>query len=346
MEKNIYHWLILTGVPYENSGGGQRAAQIAKKLFEHGHEITYVYAMDYIEKNSAFILPKSPNFRTAHVNKFSPYNFIKNLNKMRKLVILVEVPHFSFLSIINRLEKYSFKIIYETIDPWDTELGKGWYDKKIETTIIKKADILTATASSLKTKLEKNSKKIVHLLPNAYDDKIFNLEKEYLKPLDLPPAPIIIYIGALWGSWFDIDMVVYLGRSLPNYNFVLIGEYNGQYDEISPSNIYFPGLKPQSQLPAYLLYSNIGIIPFKINRLTEGVNPLKVYEYLAMGLTVVSTPMEELKEIPNVFLANSKTEFSNTIKEILTNNIKTQNIENWLKNHNWEQRVEKLISLL
>lgn len=346
MGNNTYHWLVLTGVPYENSGGGQRAAQIVRNLLNRGHEITYVYAINYKEKDSSFILPKSPNFQTVHVDKFSSYNFIKNLNKMIKLIILVEVPHFSFLPIINRLEKYSFKIIYEYIDPWDTELGKGWYNKEIESRIMEKADILTATALSLKKKLEQSNKKTVHLLPNAYNNEIFTLQKKYLKPLDLPCEPIITYIGALWGSWFDIDMVIHLGKSLSNCNIVLIGEYNGQYDDIVPSNIYFLGLKSQFQLPAYLFYSNMGIIPFKINRLTEGVNPLKVYEYLAMGLDVVSTPMEELKGIPNVFLANNKKEFVYMVKEVLTSNTKTQNIENWLKKHSWDERVKKLISLL
>lgn len=50
MINNSFHWLILTGVPYENSGGAQRAAQISKTLLEIGHKVSYIYAINYNEK--------------------------------------------------------------------------------------------------------------------------------------------------------------------------------------------------------------------------------------------------------------------------------------------------------
>jgi glycosyltransferase involved in cell wall biosynthesis len=346
MKQNIYHWLILTGVPFENSGGGQRAAQISKSLLKHGHKITYIYAIDYKEQGCRKENIINSNFKTFHISKFSIYEFFKSLNKNHKLIILIEVPHFNFLPILKILKKRSFKIIYEKIDPWDTELGKGWYYPHIEDEILKHANILTSTALDLQKDLEQRVSKKVYLIPNAYDKNLFNTDIEYKRPKDLPISPIIGYIGALWGSWFDMDLILLIAKKIPSSNIVLIGEYLGQFDNIRPSNVYFLGLKPQNQLPAYLSYFQVGIIPFKINNLTAGVNPLKVYEYLAMNLPVVSTNMPELKNIPNLLLADNYDDYINKINLVLNNKYKSKNINNWLNNQNWDARIGDLLKLV
>lgn len=346
MSVNYCQWLILTGVPFQNSGGGQRAAQIAKTLLSYGHQIEYIYAIDYMEKDNYQTQINNEHFKTMHVSRFSVSNFIKNLQKDIKLIILVEVPHPSFLPIVNALKRLASEIIYELIDPWDTELGKGWYDIKVEKNIVDQANILTATAVYLKKRLEHNTNRLVHLIPNAYDDILFNPHVHYNRPIDLPDGPIIGYVGALWGSWFDIQLIIKLASKYSNCNIVLIGEYNGQYDSLVPLNVHFIGLKPQHKLPVYLSHFKLGLIPFKVNKVTFGVNPLKVYEYLAMGLPVVSTNMPELQDMPNVFIAKDEEHFLYLVKAILDKNIKTTNIENWLMDNNWHSRVGKLLDLI
>lgn len=343
--KSNYHWLILTGVPFENSGGAQRAAQIGKTLINYGHRVSYVYAIKYKEKKSLEVNIPSSNFEEYHVSKFNFIKFLNSFSKNKKLVILVEVPHPSFIQIVQFLKKFSHKVIYELIDPWDTELGQNWYKGYIEDRIIKLSDILTATAKSLQKQLASKSKRTVYLVPNAYNSDLF-IKSNYKRPKDLPQGPIIGYIGTLWGSWFHMDLVIQVAKKFPDYNVVLIGEYLNQFDHIKLPNIYFLDLKPQSELPAYLNYFNIGIIPFKINKLTESVNPLKVYEYLAMGVPVISTYMPELVDIPNVYLGKDEGEFINQVENVLEIEFQTESIEDWLKNNNWNSRVEKILNLL
>ena len=38
----------------------------------------------------------------------------------------------------------------------------------------------------------------------------------------------------------------------------------------------------------------MGLIPYCVSPYTQGVDPLKVYEYLAAGLAVVATPLPSL----------------------------------------------------
>ena len=58
--------------------------------------------------------------------------------------------------------------------------------------------------------------------------------------------------------------------------------------------MHFLGPKRYEQLPAYCKHFDIGLIPFVVNELTRAVNPIKLREYLAAGLGVISTPMPEV----------------------------------------------------
>lgn len=42
--------------------------------------------------------------------------------------------------------------------------------------------------------------------------------------------------------------------------------------------------------------STVGLIPYHVNRYTDGVFPMKVYEYLAAGLEVISTPLPSISD--------------------------------------------------
>jgi teichuronic acid biosynthesis glycosyltransferase TuaH len=66
------------------------------------------------------------------------------------------------------------------------------------------------------------------------------------------------------------------------------------YDDLAAfPNMRFLGRRNLADLPAYLHHSHCAIIPFKCNDLTKSIYPLKVNEYLAAGLPVVSTAFSE-----------------------------------------------------
>ncbi|MBN4074680.1 hypothetical protein JYT99_01980 [bacterium AH-315-E09] len=64
------HWLILTGMPFDDSGGGQRAAQIARTLVNHDNQVTYIYAIHRIEKGHVKVNSSMPSFTTSHISVF------------------------------------------------------------------------------------------------------------------------------------------------------------------------------------------------------------------------------------------------------------------------------------
>jgi glycosyltransferase involved in cell wall biosynthesis len=83
-------------------------------------------------------------------------------------------------------------------------------------------------------------------------------------------------------------------------------------------NVKFFGKVPYKELPTKLKEFDIGIIPFKINKLTKAVDPVKVYEYMAAGKNVVSTDLPELYRLKNyIYIAENHEQFIKFCKEAI-----------------------------
>jgi glycosyltransferase involved in cell wall biosynthesis len=63
-------------------------------------------------------------------------------------------------------------------------------------------------------------------------------------------------------------------------------------------NVHLLGRKPHDQLAAYCKGFDVGLIPYRIDERMRFVNPIKLREYLAAGLPVVSTAVPEVRRYP------------------------------------------------
>jgi glycosyltransferase involved in cell wall biosynthesis len=75
------------------------------------------------------------------------------------------------------------------------------------------------------------------------------------------------------------------------------------------------GPRPYASLPELFAGADAGIVPFRLTPMTHAIHPIKVYEYLAAGLPVVSTPMEETAAMgAPVALAAGAEEFARALE--------------------------------
>ena len=65
-------------------------------------------------------------------------------------------------------------------------------------------------------------------------------------------------------------------------------------------NVRFKGFVPYERLAAVLPGFDVGVIPFRKNRVTDILSPLMLYEYMAAGCPVVSTSIPEVLPFPTV----------------------------------------------
>jgi glycosyltransferase involved in cell wall biosynthesis len=191
------------------------------------------------------------------------------------------------------------KVVYYCVDDHASFSG---YDKdqvlRDEADLCRRADLVVTTSMALqeaKSPLNPNTILVTHGVDYEHFSKA--LRDDLPLPDDIKdiPHPILGFFGLI-RDWVDLDLLAEVARRRADWHIVLLGDSTvdlGPYRRIP--NIHFLGRRPYEQLPAYCKCFDVGLIPFKVNRLTEAVNPIKLREYLAAGLPVVSTPMPEVK---------------------------------------------------
>lgn len=165
------------------------------------------------------------------------------------------------------------------------------------------------------------------------------------------PGRIAVYVGAI-AEWFDFNLVERLTAALPEVTFVLIGGDRLARQRLSPRrNLKLLGPRPFADIPSYLHYADVGIIPFNVHDygpLINAVNPLKLYEYMACGLPVVATRWRELEVIGgDICLADSLNDFVGGIRTAFdSSEMERQRRVEFARTYDWSRRVEELVELV
>jgi glycosyltransferase involved in cell wall biosynthesis len=156
-------------------------------------------------------------------------------------------------------------------------------------------------------------------LPNAVETDRFLAPAD---PMSVPGRlahsrevgrPTAGYVGAL-ARWVDAELLSDLARARPDWDFFIVGE--ALDDSLSsltasaPHNLIFAGRRPYVAIPSILACLDAGLIPFRLSPEGTHASPIKLYEYLAAGLPVISTPIPECMAIPEVQIAPNAAEFA------------------------------------
>ena len=263
-------------------------------------------------------------------------------------LVITQVPVSAWEPLLVRARAAGAVTIYDCIDRWDSELGRGWYRPDAEQRIAAASDIVVASAPELVHHLERLAERETSLLPNAYNSRVFRRESEPERPSDLPHSRrLALYVGALWGGWLDWDLVGRAARSLPETTFVFVGDRRREGRGL-PDNCVFLGLKPQTALPGYLAYADLAFLPWKADEVTQATSPLKVYEFVAMGLPVVGPSIETLRGIPGVRRFTDSADFVEAVRETDRSGLPEamrREMADFADRNSWVQRVDELLAL-
>ena len=89
---------------------------------------------------------------------------------------------------------------------------------------------------------------------------------------------------------------------------------------------------------------DVGLIPFKKTTLTSSVDPIKYYEYRALGLPVVSSAFGEMAlrdECDGVYLIDRNSDMTRVISQALANYTSPASTAQFRKNNSWESRFNQ-----
>jgi len=340
--------ILLSGVPIDDTGGGARCTQIAMEFLRKDFIVIYLYHFPKFESKNLNLNIAHPNLivkSTREINFKYIIQSFQELPQAKNTLAIIEHPIPDFLPIVRYINKMGGKTIYDKIDAWDTSLGGHWYSENTENKFINQCQILTATAPILVSLIKEKTGRKVHLLPNAVNPVIFNPDTDFMIPDDMPHGTWTgIYIGALWGDWFDWTLLKKIGETYPDAVFPIIGDFRG-ISQPFPNNIFFLGLKKQTELPAYLKFSNVAIIPWKVDEITQATSPIKVYEYISMRCPIVAPCLKPLDGIPGVYQAKDSEDFIKSLDRVRKIKLDNKTITPFIISNNWETRIEQILGL-
>lgn len=190
-------------------------------------------------------------------------------------------------------------VVYDSMDYLAGFRGAPASLLDLEVELLQDADLVFCGGASLHERM-RSRHRAVHLFPSSVDVAHFGRARGRLPdPEDQAavPTPRIGYAGVI-DERIDLDLVRAVARMRPDWQVVMLGPV-AKIDEadlpIAP-NIVYLGRKAYDDLPAYLAGWSIGWMPFARNEATRYISPTKTPEYLAAGLSVVSTSVRDVVE--------------------------------------------------
>lgn len=249
-------------------------------------------------------------------------------------------------------------LIYHCVDEIKAQPGMPvTILEEAENELIKDADIVFVTSPNLyesRKKINPNT----HYHSNVADFNHFNksLTVDFPRPIDIRDiqGPVLGFIGAISSYKVNFELLSYIASHRPNYQIVLIGLV-GEGDPATDisilkehKNIHLIGPKSYNELPAYLKYFDVALLPNVINSYTDSMFPMKFFEYLSAGKNVVSVNLKAIQGFKDyVNISSTNDDFIADIDNVLLGKgISLDKRLELAKQFTYHERTRKMLDLI
>lgn len=253
-------------------------------------------------------------------------------------------------------------LIYHIVDEYT---GYGGLDparvetmRQRERDLIARADLVLVTSKALlesKGGINPNT----HWVPNGVDyERFARAASRRGDPAELAglPHPRLGYVGAI-NDKIDADLLYRVAEAYPQATLILVGPVRAASEEVrvglealrACSNVRFIGQVPGDRVPEFVAACDMGLLPYRQSVWTQHIQPLKLYEYLACGLPVVSTEIPAVWEEGDiVYIARDAQAFVALVGQALASDneaLRMARQERAARN-TWRERVERISALI
>lgn len=295
---------------------------------------------DWLQVLKPFALPLEPLPGSGWLNLFwQP--LLKELERFaagHETLVVVGKPSLLALAALRRLPEA--RSVYDAMDEFPafySGLSRFSFARR-EERVVRKVDTLWVTS----TRLQQNwsvARPDLQLVPNALDDSLMPGPRT---GSSRSPQKVFGYVGTI-ASWFDWDWVIALAAARPRDVIRLIGPVFHAPPKTLPGNIeLLPGCHHEAALNAMRDF-DVGLIPFLRNDLTASVDPIKYYEYRALGLPVISTKFGEMEfhgRERGTFIADSRDSIDSLASTALEFTDEAAAVSEFARRNSWVARFD------
>jgi len=168
------------------------------------------------------------------------------------------------------------------------------------------------------------------------------------------PYPRLGYCGVI-DERLDLALLDHLALSNPSWSIIMLGPVVKIDPQSLPQrpNIHYLGSKDYKDLPNYMCGWDVALMPFALNDSTKYISPTKTPEYLAAGLPVVSSPVQDVVRSyggkTGIYIAHDAERFSKSCKEALAQVRDAHwyaSIDAMLSHMSWDNTASEMLALM
>jgi glycosyltransferase involved in cell wall biosynthesis len=215
----------------------------------------------------------------------------------------------------------------------------------LERELLRKIDATVATANAL-VELKRPASGRSFPLPQGVNYDHFATPQPAPADIAALPRPIIGFAGGVSAA-IDLDLIRAIAEANPAASLAFVGPLQPDIRLPALPNIHLLGNKAYDLLPAYVQAFDVGLIPYVLNDWTRSVDPLKLLEYLAAGIPVVSTAIPEvMKYASAVHIGPDNATFVSEVAAALGEPRTAKDARQAVaRQHTWARRASRLMEI-
>ena len=268
------------------------------------------------------------------------------------------------LSYVKSFIEKGYKLLYEYIDDLNPQLAGT---KELPVNVKEKYEyamsdsenvFVVVTADLLREDvISKRGDRNLAFSTNGVDYDFFKdlsspieLDKDFTSVLDNGKITVGYY-GAM-AKWVDYELIKKINDS-DKYSVVLFGiRYDDSLDNsgiLSLPNVHFLGSRDYKVLKYYASKIDILTIPFLINDITKATSPLKLFEYMALEKSIVTSAMHECMKYKTPLIAHTHEEFMSQLEKaasLASDQSYIEELNKEAKENSWSSKADSIIELL
>jgi len=348
-DKNRILWVNSIGMR-RPAASGRDARRLLAKLRQVGQGLVRVNSNLHVASPLAVPLPGVPG-----VDRLNTLLLTTSIRYFARKAGLTRPILWTFLpntvGLVGRLGES--RVIYHCVDEYSAFAGVSRDTlRRMEQALVRRADLVLASSETLAAERRPLNPR-THFVSHGVDVAHFSraLDPALAAPPDASglPRPVIGFFGLI-AEWLDLELIAEIARRRPAWSIVMLGKATVDTSALRAlPNVRLLGQKPYAELPAYCRTFDVGVIPFRVDALTVRANPLKLREYLAAGLPVVSSDLPEVRKYAG--LAHLATGVDGFIAAIETALAESRDESARVRTaamarESWEARVEEISELI